>query len=856
MRTTNRRRRLLLARTLLLSLRSITVASFALRPNSLASPIRCVKMPWLPHQYQNGQSMEQENVGSLDSNRTELSWSKRLGAILAIRKKTNGAEQNNPKKRSKILVENLDELRHAVLSDKVALRNIDYVPNSAAANLTHNNLNTTTSTLGQLGNHPVLRILRQRVQTNSTPGNRETSDTAHIALAIEGGGMRGAVSAGMAAAIASLGLTDAFDSVYGSSAGSIVGAYMISRQMCVDVYTQVLPAAKRRFASKSRVVGNLGVELVNDLVQRIRPKQQEQHEGDIVGSVEATSQEEVKRTSRWSRIIPTGISDSLPALLPSWKLSPGMNISFVLDGIMSEQYGLRPFDMESFRRNDAKQPLFAVASTVRDGKLETVAFSSQEGDYFDGVLENCTAVPENNTIVVPVGRIRRALRALKGGVTRFVQIPVRAYRGSSFLIRRFSFRKRSRNTKDSSTKEEVEPDKPKRKHITAVMSPLFRRLPKEENAVMNVVQVTSNGTIIQEASACPYESGKKGFFACIESSMLVPGAAGAPVKLLRSKHRQEAEASGVNRMANICFDAFCYEPIPYRSAVENGATHVLALRSRPAGCFVETQPAVYEKLVAPIFFRRHRLPQLVYFFESGGSQYRYLEDILTLDEGLYVGSVDGEASCGVKVPPTTILFGTEQDDSIFVDTDTWKRAHLLPIVLPTGTPELPTLTQDKDDVLLAVRNGFAAAFDVLAPIARLDFDPVTVDSKKIAELLFPQTDDENDLNILETPVEVKGDYIQSFNIEVEKKKRRRFANWMSRKRKTRQKERWITRWDLLRASAVEVEREVPDSKQFSKADSLDWLEAETLLAMLPGFQGGRLSHLSGGLRSVDVREEA
>lgn len=43
--------------------------------------------------------------------------------------------------------------------------------------------------------------------------------------------MRGAVSAGMAAAIKYVGLEDAFDVVYGSSAGAIVGAYFVSRQL-------------------------------------------------------------------------------------------------------------------------------------------------------------------------------------------------------------------------------------------------------------------------------------------------------------------------------------------------------------------------------------------------------------------------------------------------------------------------------------------------------------------------------------------------------------------------------------------------------------------------------------------------
>lgn len=52
-----------------------------------------------------------------------------------------------------------------------------------------------------------------------------------VGLAIEGGGMRGCVSAGMIAAVSTLGLMDTFDAVYGSSAGSLVGAYAIAGQV-------------------------------------------------------------------------------------------------------------------------------------------------------------------------------------------------------------------------------------------------------------------------------------------------------------------------------------------------------------------------------------------------------------------------------------------------------------------------------------------------------------------------------------------------------------------------------------------------------------------------------------------------
>ena len=75
--------------------------------------------------------------------------------------------------------------------------------------------------------HEVLRALAARVAAGSQPGAR--SDGFRIALAIEGGGMRGVISAGMALALHELGLVPAFDAVYGTSAGAITGAWLLSR---------------------------------------------------------------------------------------------------------------------------------------------------------------------------------------------------------------------------------------------------------------------------------------------------------------------------------------------------------------------------------------------------------------------------------------------------------------------------------------------------------------------------------------------------------------------------------------------------------------------------------------------------
>jgi predicted patatin/cPLA2 family phospholipase len=74
----------------------------------------------------------------------------------------------------------------------------------------------------------VLRIIDKRSRTGSLPGRR--ADPYRVILSIEGGGMRGTVTAGMALALHELGLVNAFDAVYGASAGAITGAWLLSAE--------------------------------------------------------------------------------------------------------------------------------------------------------------------------------------------------------------------------------------------------------------------------------------------------------------------------------------------------------------------------------------------------------------------------------------------------------------------------------------------------------------------------------------------------------------------------------------------------------------------------------------------------
>ena len=74
----------------------------------------------------------------------------------------------------------------------------------------------------------VSELLRLRLDQKSARGKRQ--DPYHLALVIEGGGMRGVVAGGMVTAIQELGLTACFDTIHGSSAGACAGAYLLADQ--------------------------------------------------------------------------------------------------------------------------------------------------------------------------------------------------------------------------------------------------------------------------------------------------------------------------------------------------------------------------------------------------------------------------------------------------------------------------------------------------------------------------------------------------------------------------------------------------------------------------------------------------
>jgi predicted patatin/cPLA2 family phospholipase len=103
--------------------------------------------------------------------------------------------------------------------------------------------------------HPVLAALRER------PAG------ARVAVVIEGGGMRGAVSGGMALALDELGLAHRFDAAYGSSAGALNAMWLVSGRVRDGIPTWVDPALVHALIRPRRVLRGGPVVDVRTLVE-------------------------------------------------------------------------------------------------------------------------------------------------------------------------------------------------------------------------------------------------------------------------------------------------------------------------------------------------------------------------------------------------------------------------------------------------------------------------------------------------------------------------------------------------------------------------------------------------------------
>jgi predicted patatin/cPLA2 family phospholipase len=120
--------------------------------------------------------------------------------------------------------------------------------------------------------HPVLALLRKRKQEGSVPGMR--SDSAKLGLAVEGGGMRGVVSAAMLTALDDLGFADAIDAVYACSSGAINSAYYLAGETWYPLTIYFDDLTSTKFVDLRRAFGKesiLDIDYAFEILKDVKP---------------------------------------------------------------------------------------------------------------------------------------------------------------------------------------------------------------------------------------------------------------------------------------------------------------------------------------------------------------------------------------------------------------------------------------------------------------------------------------------------------------------------------------------------------------------------------------------------------
>ncbi|KAL3777400.1 hypothetical protein ACHAWO_008841 [Cyclotella atomus] len=184
--------------------------------------------------------------------------------------------------------------------------------------------------------------------------------------------------------------------------------------------------------------------------------------------------------------------------------------------------------------------------------------------------------------------------------------------------------------------------------------------------------------------------------ACMQASCLLPGVAG-PVMNLRRDNTTSLEDDNMfdmfarNKVKDDDYepmaDALLFQPLPFHTAVAEGATHVICLRSRPDGVDVTGKSSFFERLIVRRFFmRKNKLKDAYLYMRRHLHKKRYAEDVILLNEGA--------------------------NDVNRKYTDTTK-PHLLPIAVPPGSDEVTRLETGREAILKGVRRGFARAYDAL-----------------------------------------------------------------------------------------------------------------------------------------------
>lgn len=145
-------------------------------------------------------------------------------------------------------------------------------------------------------------------------------------------------------------------------------------------------------------------------------------------------------------------------------------------------------------------------------------------------------------------------------------------------------------------------------------------------------------------------------------------------------------------------DGVLFEPLPYRSAIEEGFTHILVLRTRPSNAPVQDRVGVYEKWIAGPYFHENHMPEVAELIMAGRHVDIYREDMKYLRD----------------------------------KNHHWSEGPFLYTMSPRDSHhEILHLETNRDIIFNGAREGFAVAYNTLCPHAH----PESGD--QVAKWVFP-----------------------------------------------------------------------------------------------------------------------
>ena len=210
----------------------------------------------------------------------------------------------------------------------------------------------------------VIELLVARAARGSRPPH---DDGARIALAVEGGAMRGVISAGMVSALEDLGLGSAFDAVYGSSAGAINAAYFLAGQARLGTRIYYEDINTRRFIDLGRAFTQRPILDLDFLLDEVAGRRKRLEMGRVIDSASPLV------------ILATDVDTQSPAVFRRFvdgrslrdALHAGATMPIVAGG---------PREYEGHRYLDAvlSEPI-PVGAAERDGHTHVLALLTRSG---------------------------------------------------------------------------------------------------------------------------------------------------------------------------------------------------------------------------------------------------------------------------------------------------------------------------------------------------------------------------------------------------------------------------------------------------------------------------------------------